>query len=128
MTKHRMKRLLGLLATLAASAVLAAGCGDDDGGGGIDGGGGNSIGGETSGSGDDAPADKEKAIENCYEDARKLEGQDRETAEAGCRAADTGDTDELKKETREQCRETAKQIPDEAARKQVEASCEQLGQ
>ena len=133
MNNHRIKRLLSVLAMLAASLVFAVGCGDDDDGGGGGNGGGDTpgIGGgqsDTGGGGaDDTPDNKEEAIDRCYEEAKKLEGQARETAEAGCKAADTGDTDELKDEAKEQCLENAKQIPDETARQQTEESCEKLG-
>jgi hypothetical protein len=130
MTNHRMKRLLALLATLAACMVFAVGCGDDDDDGG-NGNGGNApaFGGDTSGGGsaDDTPDNKDEAIDKCYEEAKKLEGQQRETAEAGCKAADTGDTDELKDEAKEQCLDAAEQVPDDAARQQAEDACEKLG-
>ena len=138
MNNHRIKRLLSVLAVLAASLTFAAaGCGDDDGGGGGNGGGDTpSVGGGSSdtggdtggGSADDQPDSKDEAIDRCYEEAKKLEGQARETAEAGCKAADTGDTDELKDEAKEQCLESAKQIPDDAARKQAEESCEKIAE
>jgi hypothetical protein len=126
MTNDRMKRLLGLLAALTCAALFAVGCGDDDGG---DGGGG---GGDTPTIGTtqeptDAPDSKEEAIDRCFEEAKKLEGQARETAEASCRAAETGETDEVEEKAKEQCLESAKQIPDEAARKQAEEACEKLG-
>ena len=127
MANGRIKRLLTLMATLAAALVFAAGCGGDDnndGGGG--GGNGPSIGGDTQQG--DQPQNKEEAIDRCYEEAKKLEGQARETAEASCRAADTGDTDEVKEEAKEQCLEASKQIPNEEARKQAEEACERFGQ
>ena len=131
MNNHRIKRLLSVLAMLAASLVFAVGCGDDDddGGGGSNGGGNTpSVGGDSGGGGsaDDTPDNKDEAIDRCYEEAKKLEGQARETAEAGCKAADTGDTDELKDEAKKQCLDSAKQIPDEAARKQAEDACEKF--
>jgi len=132
MTTIRTKRLLGLLAMLAACGVFAVGCGDDNDGGNDGGGNAPSIGGDTSGGGsgntDDTPDNKDEAIDRCYEEAKKLEGQARETAEAGCKAADTGDTDDLKEEAAQQCLESAKQIPDEAARQQAEDACEKFGQ
>lgn len=128
-----MKRLLTLLATLVASAIFAVGCGGDDNDGGGGGDGGNPISGDTQPA--DAPDDKDEAIDRCYEEAKKLEGQARETAEAGCKAAETGDTEALEQEAEEQtdeakqqCLDSAKQIPDEAARKQAEEACEQFGQ
>jgi hypothetical protein len=133
MTNERSKRLLTLLATLVAAAVFAAGCGgdDNDGGGGGDGGG--PVSGDTQPQ--DAPNSKEEAIDRCYEEARKQEGQARETAEASCKAAETGDTEALeqeaeeqKEDVREHCLDSAKQIPDEAARKQAEEACKQFGQ
>ena len=126
MTNERMKRLLVLLATLAASAVFAVGCGGDDDDGGGDGGGGNPVSGDTQPQ--DAPDSKDEAIDRCYEEADKLEGQAKETAEASCRAAETGDTDEIKEKAKQQCLDSAKQIPDEAARKQAEDACEQFGE
>ncbi len=133
MTNERIKRMLTLLATLAAAMVFAVGCGDDDddGGGGGDGGSDTSIG-ETSGGGDtgatDEPKSKDEAIQRCYEEARKLKGSAKETAEASCRAAETGDTDEVKEKAKEQCLESVKQIPDEAARQQAEDACEKFGE
>ena len=127
MTNQSIKRLLVLLATLTASAVFAVGCGDDDdGGGGGGGGGGNPVSGDTTTQ--DAPDSKDEAIDRCYEEADKLEGQAKETAEASCRAAETGDTDEVKEEAKQQCLDSAKQIPDEAARKQAEDACEKFGE
>lgn len=130
MNNHRIKRLLSVLAVLVASLVFAVGCGDDnnDSGGGGDSGDTPSVGGGTSGGGstDATPDNKDEAIDRCYEEAKKLEGQARETAEAGCKAADTGDTDELKEQAKQQCLDSAKQIPDEAARKQAEESCEKF--
>ena len=127
------KRFLTLLAALASAAILAVGCGDDDGGGG--------GGGKTSDSGgplqnapgndsgaDDTPDSKDEAIDKCYEEADKLEGQAKETARAGCKAADTGDTSDLKQEAKKQCLESTKQIPDAAARKQAEDACNKVGQ
>jgi hypothetical protein len=127
MNNHRIKRLLSVLAMLAASLVFAVGCGDDDDGGGGGNGGGDtpSVGGGSTSGGSDQPDNKDEAIDRCYEEAKKLQGEARETAEAGCKAADTGDTDELKDQARQQCLDAAKQIPDEAARKQAEDSCEQ---
>ena len=122
-----MKRLLGLLAVLAASAVFAVGCGDDN----NDGGGTGGVGtpsGETQSQPADAPDSKDEAIDRCFEEADKLEGQAKETAEASCRAAETGDTDEVKEEAKQQCLESAKQIPDEAARQQAEDACEKFGE
>jgi hypothetical protein len=134
MNNSRMKRLMSVLAMLAAAMVLAAGCGDDDNDGGGGGGGsdspniGDTTPSDTGGGNTDAtPDNKDEAIDKCYEEAKKLEGQARETAEAGCKAADTGDTDELKDEAKQQCLEGAKQIPDEAARQQAEENCEKLG-
>ena len=129
MTNERIKRMLTLLATLAAAMMFAVGCGDDDDDNGDSGGGGGadtSIG-DTSGS-DDAPKSKDEAIQRCYEEAKKLEGSAKETAEASCRAAETGDTDEVKEKAKEQCLESAKQIPDEAARQQAEDACEKFGE
>jgi hypothetical protein len=135
MTNPSMKRLLTLLATLVASAIFAAGCGgdDNDGGGDGGGGGGSPVSGEQQST--DAPDSKDEAIDRCYEEAKKQEGQARETAEAACKAAETGDTDAIEEEVEEQkddvkkqCLESAKQIPDEAARKQAEDACEKFGQ
>ena len=133
MNNHRIKRLLSVLAMLAASLVFAVGCGGDDddgGGGGNTSGDTPSVGGGSSGGGssDDTPDNKDEAIDRCYEEAKKLEGQARETAEAGCKAADTGDTDELKDQAKQQCLDATKQIPDEAARKQAEESCEKFSE
>ena len=126
MTHSRMKRLLTLLAALAASAVFAAGCGGDD----NDGGGGNDTGSPVSGDtqSSDQPNNKDEAIDRCYEEADKLSGDQKETAEASCRAAETGNTDEIKEKAKEQCLDSAKQIPDEAARKQAEDACEKFGE
>ncbi len=127
MTTERTKRLVTLLATLAASAIfVAAGCGGDGNGDGGDGGTGNPLGGDTQPQ--DAPDSKDEAIDRCYDEAKKLEGQARETAEASCRAAETGDTDEIKEEAKQQCLDSTKQIPDEAARKQAEDACEKFGE
>ena len=129
MTNERIKRMLTLLATLAAAMVFAVGCGDDDDDGGGNGGGGGGA--DTSigePSGGEEPKSKEEAIDRCFEEAKKLEGSARETAEASCRAAETGDTDEVKERAKEQCLEATKQIPDEAARQQAEDQCEQLGE
>jgi hypothetical protein len=128
MNNHRIKRLLSVLAMLAASLVFAVGCGDDDDGGGGGNGGSDTpgVGGGSTSGGSDQPDNKDEAIDRCYEEAKKLQGEQRETAEAGCKAADTGDTDELKDQAREQCLDAAKQVPDEAARKQAEESCEKF--
>ena len=130
MTNERIKRMLTLLATLAAAMVFAVGCGDDDDDDGGNGGGGGGadtgIGGDTTGAED--PKSKDEAIQRCYEEAKKLEGSAKETAEASCRAAETGDTDEVKEKAKEQCLESAKQIPDEAARQQAEDACEKFGE
>jgi hypothetical protein len=130
MTNERFKRMLTLLATLAAAMVFAVGCGDDDddGGGNGGGGGGADTGiGDPSGDSGDTPS-RDEAIQRCYEEAKKLEGDAKETAEASCRAAETGDTDEVKERAKEQCLESAKQIPDEAARQQAEDACEKFGE
>ena len=122
---------MALLATLAAAMVLAVGCGDDDDGGDSGGGGADTSIGETSGGGGeatDAPKSKDEAIQRCYEEARKLQGDAKETAEASCRAAETGDTDEVKEKAKEQCLESVKQIPDKAARDQATQACEQFGE
>ena len=124
MINERIKRILVLFATLAAAAVFAVGCGDDDDDGGGNGGG--NVSGETQST--DAPASKDEAIDRCYEEADKLEGDAKETAEASCRAAETGDTDEVKEKAKEQCLDSAKQIPDEAARQQAEDACEKFGE
>ena len=125
-TTDRKRRLSGVLAALACAALLAAGCGDDGGGdGGGGGGGGPAIGGETEQT--DGSRKSDEGVERCYDEAKKLEGQARETAEASCRAAETGDTDEVLREAKEQCLEAAKQLPDDAARKQAEGACERLG-
>jgi hypothetical protein len=121
------KRLLTLLAALAAAAVLAAGCGDDN----------KSNNGDSSGpiqtpssdaKTDDTPDTKSEAIDKCYAEADKLEGQAKDTARAGCKAADTGDTDQLKQEAKKQCLESTKQIPDEAARNQAVDACNKVGE
>jgi hypothetical protein len=129
---YRTQRLLSLLAALAAAMVLAAGCGDDDDGDG-DGGsnGGTQIGPrntqeDTTGS-EDAPDSKEDVVDRCYEQADKLEGQAKETARASCEAYDTGNTEKIEDEAKEQCLDAAKQLPDEAARKTAEESCEKIG-
>lgn len=135
MTNARMKRLLTVLATLAASAIFAVGCGGDD----NDGGGGGGDQNPVSGGTQDAPDNKDEAVDRCYEEAKKLEGQARETYEAGCKAADTGDTDAIEQEAQEQkeeatdkakqqCLDSLDQIPDEAARKQAEEACEKFGE
>jgi hypothetical protein len=126
-----LTRFLTLLAVLASAAFLAAGCGDDN----NDSGGSN---GDSSGpiqapSGDttktdDTPDSKSEAIDQCYEEADKLEGQAKDTARAGCKAADTGDTEQLKQEARKQCLESTKQIPDANSRKQAEDACNKVGQ
>jgi hypothetical protein len=135
MTNERIKRMLTLLATLAAAMVFAVGCGDDDDGGDSGGGGGADTaigepapGGEDTGAAEDTPDNKDEAIQRCYEEAKKLQGDSKETAEASCRAAETGDTDEVKEKAKEQCLESAKQIPDAAARKQAEDACEKFGE
>jgi len=115
---------MGPLAVCAAAAVLA-GCGGDDKkssssplspGGGY---------GDTTQS---APKSKSDAIAQCYEAAKKYTGQARKTAEASCKAADTGDTSDLKKQAKQQCLDGAKQIPDANSRKQAEDACNKLGQ
>src|SRR5215210_3732953 len=102
MTNERIKRMLMLLATLAAAMVFAVGCGDDDDNGDGGGGGGGADIGDTSGSDStgsddtgstDAPGSKDEAIQRCFEEAKKLEGSSKETAEAACRSAETGDTE-----------------------------------
>jgi hypothetical protein len=115
-----------LIATVVAAMVFAVGCGDDDDGGDGGGGGGGNLSGETQQQ--DQPQSKDEAIDRCFEEADKLEGDAKETAEASCRAAETGDTDEVKEKAKEQCLESAKQIPDEAARKQAEDACEKFGE
>ena len=113
-----IKRLLSLLAVTVCVAVPAAGCGDDDNGGGGGGGGSDAQ---------DVPKTRGEAIDRCYEEADKLEGQAKETARAACRSAETGDTDQVKEEAKQQCLDSAKQIPDPAARKQAEQACERFG-
>jgi hypothetical protein len=129
METPRTNRWLSLLATLAAAAVFAVGCGDDDNDGGNGGGGGL---GETTQEQTDAPATdspvNNEAIDRCFEAADKLSGEAKEQAEAACRAAETGDTDEIKEKAKEQCLEAAKQLPDESARKQAEEECEKFGE
>ena len=125
----RTRRWLTLLATLAAAAVFAVGCGDDDDDGGNGGGGlGETTQEQTDAPATDEPANKDEAIDRCFEEADKLSGDAKEQAEAACRAAETGDTDEIKEKAKEQCLESAKQIPDAAARKQAEEACEQFGE
>jgi hypothetical protein len=126
----RTRGWLSLLATLAAAAVFAVGCGDDDDGGN---GGGGGLGETTQeqttdAPSTDAPANKEEAIDRCFEEADKLSGETKEQAEAACRAAETGDTDEIKEKAKEQCLESAKQIPDVNAREQAEEACEKFGE
>jgi hypothetical protein len=130
MTNERIKRMLTLLAMLAASAVFAVGCGDDDDDGGDSGGGVGATTEQTetgSGGGStEAPKNTDEAVDRCLEEAGKLDGQAKETAEASCRAIESGNTDEVQEEAKKQCLEATEQIPDEAARKQAEESCELL--
>jgi hypothetical protein len=134
MTTERIKRMLALLATLAAAAVFAVGCGDDDKDSNTDSGGGSSLS-ETTEQTDsiDAPGNKDEVIERCFEEAKKLDGEAKEQAEATCKAAEAGevpevDTDEVKEQAKQQCLDATKQIPDEAARKQAEDACEKFGE
>lgn len=126
MTNERIKRMFTLIAVLAAAMVFAVGCGGDDNGGDGGGNGGGAVSGGTTST--DAPANKDEAIDRCYEEADKLDGDAKETARASCRAAETGNTDEVKEKAKEQCLESAKQIPDEAARKQAEDACKKFGE
>jgi entry exclusion lipoprotein TrbK len=101
------------LASLAIAVVLVlAGCGDDDGGG-----------------GNPAVTPKvEKAVDQCLDQAKSIQDKDaRKTAEEACKAAESGDTGEVKSAVKKQCLEAVKQIPDsakdqkEAARNRCEA-------
>lgn len=109
-------RLCVLLVALIASVSIAA-CG-----GGEDGGSGDSGGAATAPA--DAPDTKEEAIARCREEAGKLTGDARNTAEAACEAGETGDTTAVKDAAREQCLNATENIPDPAAKKQAEQACE----
>ena len=109
-----MGRLAAALLALAAAALLAAGCGDDDsGGGGESGGGGGGAGGKVTTQ--EAPKSRDEAIDRCYEDADRLEGQARATARSACKAAETGDTSEIRKQAERLVRDEIDRIKRAAA-------------
>jgi hypothetical protein len=103
-------RLYVLLVALAAAASLAA-CG----------GGGEAS--DTGGGAATTPTTKEQAIERCREEAGKLTGDAKKTAEAACEAGESGDTTAVKDAAREQCLNATKNIPDPAAKKTAEDAC-----
>jgi hypothetical protein len=105
-------RLFTMLIALMASALIAAGCG---------GGGGGNTG--TSAAPSGTPTTQDEAIARCKEEAAKLEGDARKTAEAACEAGRTGDTTAVKDAARQQCLDAAKNIPDPAAKKLSEDKC-----
>jgi hypothetical protein len=119
MTTNATKRLLGLLATLAAAAILATGCGSDDKKDTSTGGGATPGISQT----DSAPKTKDDAVKRCNDEANKLDGQAKKTAQASCKAIETGNTDDIKAQAKKQCLDATKQIPDANARKQAEAAC-----
>jgi hypothetical protein len=118
MTTERTKRLLGLLATLAAAAILATGCGSDNKK--SDSGGATPNVGTTS---TDAPKTKSDAVQRCKDEANKLSGDAKDTALASCKAIETGNTSDVKAKAKKQCLDATKQITDANARKQAEAAC-----
>ena len=109
-------RLCVLLVALIASLSIAACGGGDDSGGGDTGGAATAPA--------DAPDTKDEAIARCREEAAKLTGDARNTAEAACEAGETGDTTAVKDAAREQCLNATENIPDPAAKQQAEAACE----
>jgi len=114
-------RLCVLLVALMASLSIAACGGGDDGGGG----------GDTGGAATapaDVPDTKDEAIARCREEAAKLVGDARNTAEAACEAGETGDTTAVKDAAREQCLNATENIPDPAAKKQAQDACERNAQ
>lgn len=113
-------RLCVLLVLLLAGRSLAA-CGGNEGGGG----------GDTGGAATapaDAPDTKEEAIARCREEAAKLTGDARNTAEAACEAGETGDTTAVKDAARQQCLNAVENIPDPAAKRQAEEACQRNSQ
>ena len=111
-------RLCAALVALAIAVGLAA-CGGGNGGGGQQG---SQSGGATAPAGE--PKTKDEAIARCREEASKLTGDSRKTAEAACEAGETGDTTAVKDAARQQCINLTKDIADPAARKQAEAACD----
>ena len=108
-------RLCVVLVALAAAVSLAA-CG----------GGGESS--DTGGGATTTPTTKEQAIERCREEAARLTGDNRKTAEAACEAGESGDTTEVMDAVREQCLNAAKDIANPAAKKAAEDACKQHSQ
>jgi hypothetical protein len=117
MRTERTKRLLGLLATLAAAAILATGCGSDSKKS-------NSstpnVGATTT---TNAPTTKADAVQRCKDEANKLTGQAKQTALASCNAIETGNNNGVKAQAKKQCLDATKQITDANARKKAEAAC-----
>jgi hypothetical protein len=108
-------RLCTALVALVAGVGLAA-CGGGGGEGEGQQGGGN---GGSSGT----PQTKDQAIARCREEAAKLTGDSRKTAEAACDAGESGDTTGVKDAAREQCLNATADIPDPAAKKQAQEQC-----
>lgn len=94
------------LAVVAASGLVAAGCSGGD---------------HTAPSG--KPATRDAAIARCLEDAKRLTGDTRKTAEAACEAGGTDDPGAFSKAARRQCLDAAENIPDPAARRRMQDRC-----
>jgi hypothetical protein len=121
MTTERTKRLLGLLATLGAAAILATGCGSDKKKDTTTGGGATPGVSQTDST--NAPKTKSEAVQRCKDEANKLNGQSKQTALAACNAIETGDTSGVKAQAKKQCLDATKQITNANARKKAEQAC-----
>jgi hypothetical protein len=127
MTNERIKRMLTLLATLAAAAIFATGCGGDDNDDNGDGGVGGNVGAETTEQSDatDVPDSKDEAVDRCFEEADKLDGDAKEQARKVCEAAEKGEVPDVDlKDAKTRCLEGAEHVPDDAQREQAKNACE----
>ena len=102
-------RLCVVLVALAAGVSLAACGGGEEG--------------DTGGGTTTAPKTKDEAIARCREEAGKLTGDAKKTAEAACEAGESGDTTAVKDAAHEQCLNATESIPDPAAKKTAEDAC-----
>ena len=131
MTTERIKRMFTLLATLAAVAVFAAGCGDDD----NDSGGGSGVVGDTTEQAPstevpdttDVPSNKDEVIERCFEAADQLDGEAKDRARKACEQAEDVEVPDVDlKDAKKKCLDAAEQVPDDAQREQAKNACELL--
>ena len=119
--------LMLVAALILVFAATAVGCGDDND---SSGSGDNSSqsgdsGSKDSGSADDTPDNKDEAIDKCREEADKLDGSAKESANKLCDAAESGDEGKIKDSARDACLNLAKQIPAGAQRDQAEEACKE---